>query len=485
MFPLVANAATMYVQCGNTEFKIGEGFIGNPDVGDFSFVTLTNSGGIAGKYVYIDGEYLERGVGKNNGYSWYATSGTDGKCPKKCEYKKVKDDDSSGKSKILECSGYSTPTDIVSEDGFVYGFNSKIAIWFDNKSGGVFFEHRGNFSYLGVSKQNSAAKKFIKERQSDKNPELWIYKLGMPIGGDWVVNLDNAVSELDGVYTAPEMEDEFRYWFSQDVVIDDEINKFVNNNQNLKQQCDNIVNNGVVSGGSYDSLVSNIYDQISNIDSYYNIGASEKVSSEIYFELFFEDYMEENEFDNARFSSGFLSLLSSHFGSYALKNEYDKINLSATDKNEIKNLMLEYKTTYFDCLKKISSSLNSDDIKLEDFNKRLLNNGIDQLNKIGYVTIPIEKCEDLFSEELLNKIQEYFNIIKIIVPILVIIFGVLDFLKAITSSDADELKKAQARFIKRLIIAVIIFFIPMLVNFVLNLVNDVFGIVNGGNCGVQ
>ena len=55
----------------------------------------------------------------------------------------------------------------------------------------------------------------------------------------------------------------------------------------------------------------------------------------------------------------------------------------------------------------------------------------------------------------------------------------------ILSSDADEMKKAQAKFIKRLIIAVIIFFVPLLVNFILNMANSVWGAINGGSCGIK
>ena len=77
------------------------------------------------------------------------------------------------------------------------------------------------------------------------------------------------------------------------------------------------------------------------------------------------------------------------------------------------------------------------------------------------------------------------NIIKIIVPILVVVFSILEFGKVILSSDADEMKKAQAKFIKRLIIAVIIFFVPLLVNFILNMANSVWGAINGGSCGIK
>ena len=61
-------------------------------------------------------------------------------------------------------------------------------------------------------------------------------------------------------------------------------------------------------------------------------------------------------------------------------------------------------------------------------------------------------------------------LIKIVVPILLIIFGMLDLAKAVIASKEDEIKKAQMTFVKRLIAAVIVFFIIYLVQLVVNLV---------------
>ena len=57
-------------------------------------------------------------------------------------------------------------------------------------------------------------------------------------------------------------------------------------------------------------------------------------------------------------------------------------------------------------------------------------------------------------------------IIKIVVPILLIIFGSLDFLKAVTASKEDEIKKGQQTFIKRAIAAVLVFFIVQIVQLI-------------------
>ena len=57
--------------------------------------------------------------------------------------------------------------------------------------------------------------------------------------------------------------------------------------------------------------------------------------------------------------------------------------------------------------------------------------------------------------------------IKYIAPVLVIVLGILDFIKAIGSDKDDEMKKAQGRFMRRLIAAAIIFLVPFIIEFIL------------------
>ena len=73
-----------------------------------------------------------------------------------------------------------------------------------------------------------------------------------------------------------------------------------------------------------------------------------------------------------------------------------------------------------------------------------------------------------------------FNILKYIAIIILFVFTVLDFAKAVASSDNDALKKALQKAIKRLIICVVIFFLPTLINFILNLL----GVVDDPTCGI-
>lgn len=71
------------------------------------------------------------------------------------------------------------------------------------------------------------------------------------------------------------------------------------------------------------------------------------------------------------------------------------------------------------------------------------------------------------------------NIIKIVIPIILIIFGILDLAKAITGNDEKVMKEAQGKLIKRIIYAVIVFFVVALVQFVFSTLNK----ANGSDTG--
>lgn len=68
---------------------------------------------------------------------------------------------------------------------------------------------------------------------------------------------------------------------------------------------------------------------------------------------------------------------------------------------------------------------------------------------------------------LLQKILDY---IRILGPTIAIVLGSIDFTKAIIASDADNMKKTEMRFVKRIIAAVMLFFIPMFVSILLDIV---------------
>ncbi len=65
--------------------------------------------------------------------------------------------------------------------------------------------------------------------------------------------------------------------------------------------------------------------------------------------------------------------------------------------------------------------------------------------------------------------QNIFNFMKIIVPLLIIGLSTFDFIKAITQKDDKDIKKAFTRLMKRFVFAILLFFIPVILEFLLYL----------------
>lgn len=71
---------------------------------------------------------------------------------------------------------------------------------------------------------------------------------------------------------------------------------------------------------------------------------------------------------------------------------------------------------------------------------------------------------------IVKVLRKLINVVMIIIPVGLILFGTIDLGKAVISSDDKEVKGAQSRLIKRVIYAAVIFFIPLIVGFVMNIV---------------
>lgn len=89
----------------------------------------------------------------------------------------------------------------------------------------------------------------------------------------------------------------------------------------------------------------------------------------------------------------------------------------------------------------------------------------------------ISESKPITCDDLGDVIFEIFTIIMIIAPIMVIIFGTIDFAKATLASDESAIKKAGINFGKRALAAIILFLLPTIVNIILGIATDV-GILN-------
>ena len=88
-------------------------------------------------------------------------------------------------------------------------------------------------------------------------------------------------------------------------------------------------------------------------------------------------------------------------------------------------------------------------------------------------------CTDLFGDKNDEKSLAYLidyilGYVRVIVPVLVIVLGALDLAKAVIASKEDEMKKAQTTFIKRVILGVVVFLVPLLVDVIMWLADIVW-----------
>lgn len=67
---------------------------------------------------------------------------------------------------------------------------------------------------------------------------------------------------------------------------------------------------------------------------------------------------------------------------------------------------------------------------------------------------------------IVNIIHYIYMGIQIIVPLLLIIFGMIELAKAITAQKEDEIKKAQSGLLKKAVVAILVFLVFSLVKFV-------------------
>ncbi len=100
-------------------------------------------------------------------------------------------------------------------------------------------------------------------------------------------------------------------------------------------------------------------------------------------------------------------------------------------------------------------------ISFNSFYSTLVNEGI--VNNLA------DYC-GILSEDFVEKLSFFLNIIMIAGPILAILLGSVDFIKVIANGDADkEMKTAFKHFMIRVGSAALLFIIPLLLSFILNI----------------
>ena len=119
-------------------------------------------------------------------------------------------------------------------------------------------------------------------------------------------------------------------------------------------------------------------------------------------------------------------------------------------------------------------------------------NATDYASGIFTKTADVAKftCEDIIGKDgqLKDMLKSGVTIVKVLIPIILIIMGSIDFVQAIFAQDDGAIKKSQSKFIRRLIIAVIIFLIPSILSAILDIAHSIWPTVINNDfkdfCGI-
>ncbi len=109
-----------------------------------------------------------------------------------------------------------------------------------------------------------------------------------------------------------------------------------------------------------------------------------------------------------------------------------------------------------------------------------------ELNIPGIGTTLSPNCSNILGDAV-DIVQQIFDWVKIIAPVMLILFGSIDYAKAVIANDNDALKKATNNFVKRAIAAVAIFFLPFIINLILSLpgIKETIEMGDDPLCGVS
>lgn len=82
----------------------------------------------------------------------------------------------------------------------------------------------------------------------------------------------------------------------------------------------------------------------------------------------------------------------------------------------------------------------------------------------------VKACQGLTSIVLIVKFL--LTIIQWIVPIILIVLGTIDLVKAVIAGKEEDIKKNQTALIKRVIAAVVVFLVPMIVTILMGWIGN-------------
>jgi len=84
----------------------------------------------------------------------------------------------------------------------------------------------------------------------------------------------------------------------------------------------------------------------------------------------------------------------------------------------------------------------------------------------------LAKCSEQDLMKVFDFVKLFLRMVQFIVPVILIVLGTIDLVKAVIASKEDEIKNAQKMLIKRLIYAVIVFLVPFIVSWIMGLIGN-------------
>jgi len=111
-------------------------------------------------------------------------------------------------------------------------------------------------------------------------------------------------------------------------------------------------------------------------------------------------------------------------------------------------------------------------VTYDNYDSKLFACGHDSSKPISTTNRPLLDGVPTYASKI---VHFAYTLFQIAVPIVLVIFGIIDLIKGITSSKEDEIKKGQKTLIKRAVYAIIIFFVFALVKVFVSLVADANG----------
>lgn len=126
---------------------------------------------------------------------------------------------------------------------------------------------------------------------------------------------------------------------------------------------------------------------------------------------------------------------------------------------------------------------NNSENKNDNNNDNNSNNNADEVRDqyIGKIT-----CGGLtkftFHKRVPKLTSTLYNLLKVAIPVLLVVMGMMDMFKAMSAGKEDEMQKAKKKFINRLIAAICAFIVFVLVETVITWVADRTGNANAMKC---